>query len=160
MTDVLHHIPDVRSFFVQAASTVREGGAVIMIEPWVTRWSRLVYTNLHHEPFLPGADRWEFASTGPLSGANGALPWIVFRRDRLQFEREFPEWRIDEIRPTMPFRYLVSGGVSLRSLMPGWTYSAWRGAEWAMTPLMHQLAMFACIVLTRTGDAPVAAEAS
>jgi SAM-dependent methyltransferase len=150
MTDVLHHIPDVRHFLAQAGDAVREGGAIVMVEPWVSAWSRVVYTHLHHEPFLPAAERWDFAASGPLSGANGALPWIVFQRDRHIFEREFQEWRIEEIRPGMPFRYLLSGGVSLRSLMPGWMFGACRSAERAMEPWMDHLAMFATVTLRRT----------
>jgi len=154
MTDVLHHIPDVRRFLVEAAACVRDGGAIVMVEPWVSAWSRFVYRNFHHEPFLPDASDWTFAESGPLSGANGALPWIVFERDRGTFSGEFSQWRIDSIRPTMPFRYLLSGGVSLRSLMPGWTFGAWRGIERVLDPWMGSLAMFATIVLRRTADAP------
>lgn len=153
MTDVLHHIPDVRRFLVEAAATVREGGVLVMVEPWVTSWSQFVYGRFHHEPFLPAADTWRFEGTGPLSSANGALPWIVFERDRSVFAAEFKEWRIESIRPAMPFRYLLSGGVSLRSFMPGWTFTAWRGVERALQPWMNSLAMFATIVLRRTGVA-------
>ena len=71
MTDVLHHIPDVRRFLIEASGAVRAGGVVIMIEPWVTTWSRFVYTNFHHEPFRPDAEDWTFAESGPLSSANG-----------------------------------------------------------------------------------------
>ncbi len=149
MTDVLHHIPDVRRFFHEATLAVRPGGAVIMVEPWVTTWSTLIYKHLHHEPFVPDVTHWEFDASGPLSGANGALPWIVFQRDRAVFEREFPEWTIEEVRPMMPFRYLLSGGVSLRSLMPGWSFGVWRSAEQALEPLMHHLAMFAIISVRR-----------
>lgn len=149
MTDVLHHVPDVRAFFREAGAAVRPGGVVAMVEPWVSAWSRVVYGRLHHEPFVPDATRWEFAATGPLSGANGALPWIVFERDRAIFEREFPEWTIETVRPMMPFRYLVSGGVSMRSLMPGWSFGAWRAAEGALQPAMRHLAMFAIVVLRR-----------
>ena len=150
MTDVLHHIPDVRRFLIEAAAAVRTGGVVVMIEPWVTTWSRFVYTNFHHEPFRPDAEDWAFAESGPLSGANGALPWIVFERDRDRFSTEFEEWRIESVRPGMPVTYLLSGGVSLRSLMPGWTFSGWRGVERALQPWMNRLAMFATIVLRRT----------
>jgi SAM-dependent methyltransferase len=151
MTDVLHHLPQPQQFFSEAARCVRPGGAVVMIEPWVTPWSRLIYTWLHHEPFRPEAAEWEFPRGGPLSGANGALPWIVFERDRAKFEREFPEWQVNTIYPIMPFRYLVSGGVSLRSLMPGWAFGLWRGLEKALYPWMDKLAMFAQVVLRRTG---------
>jgi len=50
----------------------------------------------------------------------------------------------------MPFRYLVSGGVSSRALAPAFTYAGWRGFERLLTPLMPRLAMFATIVVTRT----------
>jgi SAM-dependent methyltransferase len=150
MTDVLHHVPAARRLFAEAARCVRPGGVLVCIEPWVTLWSRLVYTHLHHEPFCPDAAAWEFPPRGPLSGANGALPWIIFERDRAQFEREFPEWHIQEIDRMMPFRYLVSGGVSLRSLMPGCTFSMWWGFEKLLQPWMDRIAMFARIVLRRT----------
>ena len=115
----------------------------------MTRWSRWVYTKLHHEPCEPTAPVWEFRSSGPLSGANEALAWIIFERDRAQFEAEFPMWRILRVRPTMPFRYLLSGGVALRSLMPGWTFGTWRWIERSLEPWMESWAMFAQIVLAR-----------
>jgi len=154
MTDVLHHLPEPRRFFAEAARCVRPGGAMAMIEPWVTPWSRLVYRRLHHEPFEPEAAEWEFPATGPLSGANGALPWIVFVRDRARFEREFPQWKIETIRPFMPLRYLLSGGVSTRGLMPGWTFPAWRLLEDLLQPWMDWGAMFAHIVLRHVAVVP------
>ena len=120
-----------------------------MIEPWVTAWSRFVYQHLHHEPFSPEARDWSFESTGALSGANGALPWIVFVRDRNKFEAEFPELAIEKIRPFLPFRYLVSGGISMRSLMPSFTHSAWARLEAMLEPHMSSLAMFASISLCK-----------
>jgi SAM-dependent methyltransferase len=110
MTDVLHHLPQPRCFFAEATRCVQTGGVIIMIEPWVTPWSRLVYTKLHYEPFRPKTVDWGFPANGPLSGANGALPWILFEQDRARFRQEFPWLRIRSIRLMMPFRYLVSGG--------------------------------------------------
>lgn len=150
MIDVLHHLPESRRFLREAARCVRRGGRVVMIEPWVSDWSSLIYSRLHHEPFRPDAAEWEFPPGGPLSAANTALPWIMFVRDRHQLEREFPQWRLVSITPFMPFRYLISGGVSMRGLMPGWTFGLWRAAEHALTPWSRQLGMFAHIVLERT----------
>jgi SAM-dependent methyltransferase len=149
MTDVLHHIPDVASFFHEATRCLRPGGVVVMVEPWVSSWSRMIYTHLHHEPFEPEVERWDFPARGPLSDANGALPWILFERDRIRFEQVFPKLTIEEIRPMMPFRYLVSGGVSMRTLMPGWTTSLWKAIEKTCEPQMKRLAMFALISLRR-----------
>lgn len=151
MTDVFHHIPAARAFLAEAMRCLKPGGRIVMIEPWSTSWSRFVYTRLHHEPFVPDAPQWEFPSSGPLSGANGALPWIVFERDRAVFEREFPGLLLATVRPFMPVTYLVSGGVGMRSLMPGFSYPIWRGLEHLGGPLERSTAMFALIVVESTG---------
>lgn len=149
MTGVLHHIPDVRRFFAEAMRCLRPGGSIIMIEPWVTRWARQIYIRLHHEPFDPDSTDWSFEPTGPLSAANGALPWILFERDHSQFVQEFPLLRLQSIKPMMPFRYLLSGGFSLRSLMPGWSFRTWQFLEELLEPWMSSWAMFARIVLVK-----------
>jgi SAM-dependent methyltransferase len=149
MTNVLHHLARTPLFFAEAARCVKPGGAMIMIEPWASAWGRWVYTHLHHEPFNTTTVDWEFPLTGPLSSANGAIPWILFVRDRELFEKEFPMWELRTATPIMPFRYLVSGGVSLRSLAPGWSFGAWRALEKVMTPWMRHWGMFAQIVLDR-----------
>ena len=149
MTNVLHHIPDVRLFLEEAGRCVRPGGVVLMIEPWYTRWSRFVYGTLHHEEMRADAADWAFESDGPLSSANTALPWILFERDRSRFEEEFPQWRIDTVEPFMPLRYLLSGGVSVRSMAPAWSYGLWRWAEDTTGRWNGSTAMFAKIALTR-----------
>lgn len=148
-TNVLHHVPRPRLFFAEARRCVRAGGAIVLIEPWVSRWSRIVYTRLHHEPFAPDSPSWDLPSHGPLSDANGALPWILFSRDRERFEHDFPEWEIASVRPMMPLLYLLSGGISTRLSMPAWSYGAWRRAERALPGSDSSLALFALIVLRR-----------
>jgi SAM-dependent methyltransferase len=148
-TDVLHHMPDVRRFFEETRRCLKPGGRILMIEPWVSGWSSFVYRKFHHEPFRPDSAEWPFPSSGPLSGANGALPWIVFERDRAKFEAEFPELAVEKVQPFMPFRYLLSGGVGMRSLVPGFTYPFWKGLEGSMNGLMPQVAMFVFVSVRR-----------
>lgn len=149
MVDVLHHISEPRRFFQEASRCVQPGGVVAAIEPWVSPWSRFIYRTFHHEAFDPEVECWEFLSTGPLSGGNGALPWVLFVRDRKQFELEFPEWSIELLEPMMPFRYLLSGGVSIRALQPTWMTGFWRYAEQLLEPVMKEVAMFSRIVVRR-----------
>jgi SAM-dependent methyltransferase len=149
MTDVMHHIPEPARFLAEAQRTLAPGGRVLMIEPWVSAWSKFVYTRFHPEPFRPEASSWDFPPRGPLSGANGAMPWMIFQRDLAAFRQRFPALEVARIEPMMPFRYLVSGGVSMRNLAPAWSYGLWKAAERLLAPWMRQLAMFAFIALER-----------
>ena len=71
---------------------------------------------------------------------------MIFQRDHALFEAEFPELELLTVRPFMPFRYLVSGGVSMRQLMPSFSFPLWRGVE---SVLCGRLAMFAFVELRR-----------
>ena len=148
MTNVLHHIPDVKTFFNEATIAVRPGGVIAMIEPWITPWSLLVYKKFHHEPLDQEVTNWKFCSTGPLSGANEALPWIIFKRDKEMFIDLFPQWDLIEFKPLMPFSYLLSGGVSMRQFLPEIVYPLIRVIE---KPLERRYSMFIFITLRRNG---------
>jgi SAM-dependent methyltransferase len=149
MIDVLHHLPEPSRFFHEASRTVRAGGIISMIEPWNTPWSRFIYQHLHHEPFDPRAG-WTLERGGPLSRANGALPWILFERDRRRFAAEHPTWRVSQKTLLMPVAYLLSGGVSLRNLAPGSMYAPVRRLERWLERAGDKVAMFAHLVLERT----------
>jgi SAM-dependent methyltransferase len=96
MVDVLHHISNVDLFFIQAQRTLKPGGLIVMSEPWNCAWSRFIYKNFHHEPFNVNSD-WRIPQKGPLSGANGALPWIVFERDIALFHTKFPKLKLKKL---------------------------------------------------------------
>lgn len=149
MIDVLHHIPDAASFFSHAAACIKPGGVIIMLEPWLTSWSRFVYRHLHHEPFEPEAQDWKLSTGGPLSKANSALPWIIFERDRKKFKKDFSQFQVKEIKPNFPFCYMLSGGVSLKSMIPGYMYTAVRKIENLAPRWMNTFAMFAKIIIER-----------
>lgn len=151
MTNVLHHIPQPSKFLEEASRCLVDGGSMLMIEPWVSSWSRMIYSHLHHEPFDPEQQGWVHSFNGPLSGANGALPWILFERDRRRFEQEFPWLRIDQIRPFMPFSYLFSGGVSMKQILPSFLDPACLSVERRLGPWMKHWAMFAFVAVSRTG---------
>ena len=81
MINVFHHIPDVRAFLKEAERCLKKGGKIVMIEPGDSPFSRFIYKRFHHEMYDDKRD-WTFPATGPLSGSNQALPYIVFNRDR------------------------------------------------------------------------------
>jgi SAM-dependent methyltransferase len=151
MFDVLHHINEPRKFFAEADRCLRPGGRIVMIEPANTLWARFVYKNFHHEGFdLKSC--WELSKTGRLSQANDAIPWMVFVRDRAIFEREFPRLKVVSLRNHTPLRYLISGGLTLRQLLPGFAYPAVRAFEFLLSPANNLLGMFMTIIIERSND--------
>ena len=149
MVDAFHHIPNVELFLRAAAKCLKTGGVIAMIEPWATLWSALIYKYLHPEPFDKSTQNWRIQPGMPLTSSNQALPWIVFKRDRDIFEKKFQELKIASINPHSPFRYLLSGGISFRSLWPDKLFSVLRLTEYLLVPLNKYLAMFATIVLKK-----------
>jgi len=121
-----------------------------MVEPANTVWGRWVHQHTHHEPFEPERG-WAFESSGPLSGANGALPWIVFERDRAQFDAEFPLLRVERVEYHTPVRYLLSGGVSMRQLVPDWSFGVLTWCERMLAPLNRWLGMFMTVHVRKQG---------
>ena len=148
MIDVLHHIKKPRVFFVEAQRCLKSGGKIVMIEPANTLWSRLICKNFHHELFDPSAG-WEMAKTGPLSDANGAMAWIIFQRDRKLFELEFKNLKISSISFHTPFRYILSGGLTYKQLVPSFMYGFVNFLEICLRPFSKWLGMFETIVLEK-----------
>ena len=101
MVDTFHHIPDSQLFLQEAFRTLKVGGKIVMIEPANSLWGRFIYKNFHHEPFNPKGD-WTIPNSGPMSGANGCLPWIVFERDKFVFKNQFPGFEIECINYHTP----------------------------------------------------------
>ncbi len=148
MIDTFHHIPDAELFLKEASRTLISGGLIVMIEPANSFWGRFIYRNFHHEPFEPKGT-WKIPSSGPMSGANGALPWIVFNRDRALFHKKFPEFEIEKIHKHTPFAYLLSGGVSMKALLPNCMYGIVRFFDRIIAKFCGEISMFTTIVIRR-----------
>ncbi len=148
MMNVFHHIPNVEDLLGEANRVLRVGGRMILIEPWMNGWSKWIYTRFHHEMTDTSAAEWAFQTSGPLSGANQALPWMVFERDLEIFTLRFSDLVLKEKQAIMPLAYLLGGGFSLRTSMPGFMYPVIRRIE--NTLFNHtKSGMFALIVLEK-----------
>src|SRR5262249_27328163 len=120
--NVFHHIRDVEAFLHEASRCLVPGGRVLIVDQHPGWISTPIYRYMHHEPFRTDARDWRFESTGPLSGANGALAWIVFRRHGPRFDALFQGFELVRYAPHTPFRYWLAGGLKHWSLAPGWTF--------------------------------------
>jgi SAM-dependent methyltransferase len=129
MLNVLHHLPDARAFFAELERVLVPGGRAVMIEPYASPVSGFVYRHAHHEPFDPGQRDWAIGGRGAMTAANDALPWIVFERDRARFESEFEDLEIVRVAPHTIALYALAGGLSYRSLAPGFLFPAVAAVE-------------------------------
>jgi SAM-dependent methyltransferase len=118
LTHVFHHVPDVTSFLNEALRTLVNGGVITMIEVAHTPFSRFLFGKLHPEDYDSSVTGWALNPDRPCGGANQALSWVVFRRDRERFQKEFPGLSLECIELLPWLGYLLSGGVTRRNLVP------------------------------------------
>ena len=149
LMNVFHHIPDVGAFLREASRCLRPGGRIFIFDQHVGWISSFVLKYLHHEPFNPSSEKWDFDSTGPLSDANGALAWIVFQRDRQKFERDFAGLKLERYTPHSPLRYWISGGLKNWSLLPGGAFGAASAVDQALVKVSANFGSFVDIELVK-----------
>ncbi|VVB60835.1 Uncharacterised protein [uncultured archaeon] len=78
-----------------------------------------------------------------------ALPWIIFFRDAKQFSHDFQELEILYKEAHTPFRYLLSGGVSMKQLVPSFSYGFFKSVEHALRPFNNTIGCFCTIVVRK-----------
>lgn len=141
LTHVLHHIPDVSNFFAEAQRVLVPGGVISMIEVSHTPFARFFFRNFHHEPYRDECEEWSFAQNDSMMDSNQALSWMVFDRDRARFKKLYPKLEVGTTEFLPWLGYLLSGGVTMRNLIPGLLNSPIRGMDHLLSPLLPSLAL-------------------
>ena len=146
-----HHFPRPELFLQEALRVLRIGGGVILIEPYHGRFASIIYPRLFTtEVFDKRISDWERPNAGPMTDANQALSYIVYIRDKERFRGLFPELDIVHVQPLSNWlRYLLSGGLNFRQLVPDWTARPLQLTERTISPLAGTLALHYVIVLRK-----------
>lgn len=115
-----HHFPHPDKFLRELDRVLVPGGGAILIEPYYGPFATFLYKRLFHtEGFDKTYSSWETPLVGPMNGANQALSYIVFIRDRAQFELKHPSLKIVHQQLAGNYlKYLLSGGLNFRQLLP------------------------------------------
>lgn len=127
LVNVLHHLRDPLSFLAKASVKLKQSGQVIMVEPFFSTLSKLVYKYLHHEPSVFELDEPLLEEIkGPLSSANMAIPYMIFFTDKDWSSRLAP---IYDFSPQSAYyfsslSYMATGGISRRLPIPGFLYKS------------------------------------
>ena len=152
LTNVLHHLKTPIEFLEKAARKLKPGGALIATEPYFSLLSTLIYKYLHHEPVDFSIEKPELTEVrGPLSSANEALPWLIFRRpDWSRRVAEHFYFESDQFRPFTALSYFATGGISHRIPIPHAIYRRLFAADlWLSRQIPRFTASFFVITLTR-----------
>jgi SAM-dependent methyltransferase len=156
MTNVFHHICDVSAFLAEAGRCLVPGGRLLIVDQHRGIISRPVLKYAHSESYDDKAEQWAFQTTGPLSGANGALAWIVFVRDVARFSMAFPRLKLVRYEPHSPLWYWLSGGLKKWSALPRFIWKPVRVFEGLLLSFNKNLGSFVDIELvnqqTRAGN--------
>jgi len=154
MFDMLHHLPSPARFFREAVRVLRTGGRIVMLEPFISPFSRLVFKLAHPEPVdlradpLPLNDEPVFECTGPFA-SNQAIPTTLFFRDLHRFQARFPELRLRTRRRESVLAYPLSGGFSGPCLVPRFAYRGLWAADRMLSPLRRWMAFRLIVTLER-----------
>ena len=115
-----HHLPDPDKFFKELVRVLDNAGGCVLIEPFYGFAARRFYKKLFDaETFDPAQKVWKNETQGFMVGANQALSYIVFKRDKILFEKLYPNLEIVLQKPLNNYlRYLFSGGLNFRQVLP------------------------------------------
>lgn len=148
---VLHHLPEPGRFIAEAERCLMLGGRLVMVEPNNSWLERVLCRFLDHYEYLdPAAVEWKNKDANRLSHANLALPWIMCIRDRERFDREFRHLKFKSIHYHTFIAYMVTGGMSFRSFLPGFAWPLVAFVEWLAAPFMKHLGTVMTIDLEKT----------
>jgi SAM-dependent methyltransferase len=146
-----HHLPEPERFLGELRRVLVPGGGAILVEPYWGPVASVMYKRLFaNETFDKHAATWETPPQGAMTGANQALSYIVFERDRKRYEASYPDLPIvHHSILTNHLRYLLSGGLNFKQLAPDAATSFLKTLERLSTPLGRCIGLHHVIVLRK-----------
>jgi len=152
LIDTLHHVARPLLFFEEAVRILRNGGRIIIMEPYLSPVSRAVFAAFHPEPFSMNCD--PFQTEIPLSAdrpfdANQAVATILFFKQLRAWQKRFPAFKLIRRKRLALFAYPATGGFSGKKLLPDKVIGALRTTEGLFAPLARWLAFRALVVIEK-----------
>lgn len=150
--NVLHHLPDPNQFFNELVRVLKKGGGCIIIEPHNGLFSRLIHKYLHKDESYDTEGSWENNHiNGPLSGANQALSYIIFERDKEKFEKMYGHDLevINKSYNLNGLRFFLSGGLNFIQLVPSFMNKPIQFFEKILAPIAKHWTLTRTIVIRK-----------
>ena len=146
-----HHFPNPEKFFRELDRTLKSGGTCVVIDPYFGLLSSFLYKRMFAtESFDKSQKDWHYISDGPMNGANQALSYIVFFRDIENFLKENPNLEIVKTtRFNNYLRYLFSGGLNFKQLVPDFMEKPLKIMEFLLRPINSLFALHHIVVIRK-----------
>jgi SAM-dependent methyltransferase len=145
-----HHLHDPCKFLAEVDRACAPGGGAVLVEPYFGPVASFIFKRLHPSEGFDKAGPIVRPRAGPMSGANQASSYIVFVRERQTFERSFPGLELVHMDPLSNYiRYIVSGGINFRQLLPDATIPLLKATEFALSPLRRWLSIHHVLVVRK-----------
>ncbi len=151
--DMLHHLAAPMAFLKEAERVLAPGGRLILIEPWVTPISLLIYRYLHQEDCNLSADPFADANLEQTAAkkafdGNQAIPYLLFGpKNRAKTMALVPQLAIATMEQFCLFAYLLSFGFKPLSLLPEFLYPGVARLERATRPLWRRIASLRVLIV-------------
>lgn len=149
-----HHFPCPDNFFAEVDRVVAPGGGVILLEPYYGPFATFLFKRLFKtEGFDKAFPSWETPSAGPMNGANQALSYIVFVRDRAVLEQKYPGLKIVTQELCGNYvKYLLSGGLNFRQFFPDGLTPLVGMLQFLLSPLDRWMALHHIVLIRKEND--------
>ena len=151
--DVLHHLRRPVSFFSDAQRVLKQGGRILIMEPYISWASFLIYRFIHSEGMDRNIDPFQIDCSvkgeNPFSG-NQAITTLIFEKYKERFIAACPYFRIIKQERFDFIVYPLSGGFNHPNLCPLFMYNLFEWLEKLLKALSYFLAFRIFIVLEKT----------
>ena len=149
LIDVFHHLARPTRFLDEATRALALGGRVVILDPYCSRVSTVLYRRFHHERTDLRADPFDDSGLHDPLASNQALATLALFRERDTFEHRWPQLTVTERRRLAMLAYPLSGGFTGRALVPTGLGLRLRRLEPLLAPLAPLLAFRCLVVLER-----------
>ena len=155
MIDVLHHLGNPLTFFKQAHRVLKPGGRLILIEPFPSPFSLIIYKIFHPEPFIFNQNIFSLRSADKNHknpwDSNQAIAYLLFYKHIKQFNKIFKNNLTIIKKQKFSFlAYPLSGGFEHKQFLPDWLFPLVWLLERLLTPFRDLFAFRCYLVIEKT----------
>jgi len=151
--NVFHHISFPTKFFEELDRVLVIGGGCILIEPHMGFFSKLLCKSVHDDEYFDEHEKnWDSTQRNrPMENANQALAHNIFVRDKLLFEEKYGHKLkvIDKRYIINGLRFICSGGLGFKQILPSFTLIFLRAIEVILSPIPKFWSPFRMIVIKK-----------